>query len=118
MAPRAPESKASLLDSKIDILNRSAAETSPAPVKQIFRAVVLSEPWFGLVLSLFDHLRTGIISLATQQDEIIDDSYSVELSEYCFDVCEVLKTVTQGNNIDNLNESMTTALGDLERCVH
>lgn len=118
MATRAPESKASLLDSKIDILNRSAAETSPAPVKQIFRAVVLSEPWFGLVLSLFDHLRTGIISLATQQDEIIDDSYSVELSEYCFDVCEVLKTVIQRNNIDNLNESMTTALGDLERCVH
>jgi len=48
---------------------------------------------------------------------MIDDRDSVQLSEYCFDVCEVLKTAVQGRNVDSLSESVRAALEDLERCV-
>lgn len=48
---------------------------------------------------------------------MIDDKDSMQLSEYCFNVCEVLKTVVQGRSADSLNESMRGALEDLERCV-
>ena len=48
---------------------------------------------------------------------MIDDKDSVQLSEYCFNVCEVLKTAIQGRNTDSLDESVKAALVDLERCV-
>ena len=41
----------------------------------------------------------------------------MQLSEYCFSVCKVLKTVVQGRDADSLNESVGVALEDLERCV-
>ena len=48
---------------------------------------------------------------------MIDDKDSVQLSEYCFNVCGVLKTAGQGRNADSLSESVRVALEDLERCV-
>jgi len=48
---------------------------------------------------------------------MIDDKDSVQLSEYCFNVCDVLKTVVQGWDVESLNESVRSALKDLERCV-
>jgi len=48
---------------------------------------------------------------------MVDDKDSVQLSEYCFNVCEVLKTTIQGRDADSLNESVRAALEDLERCV-
>jgi len=41
----------------------------------------------------------------------------VELSEYCFDVCEVLKTAIHGKKEDDLSEPVRMALEDLGRCV-
>ena len=46
---------------------------------------------------------------------MIDDKDSVQLSEYCFSVCDVLKTAIQGR--DGLDESVRVALEDLERWV-
>ena len=48
---------------------------------------------------------------------MIDDEDSVQLSEYCFNVCEVLKTAVHGKDADNLDKSVRAALEDLERCV-
>ena len=48
---------------------------------------------------------------------MIDDEDSVQLSEYCFNVCNELKTVMQGRNADSLDESVRVALEDLGRCV-
>ena len=48
---------------------------------------------------------------------MIDDKDSVQLSEYCFNVCEVLKGAVHGRSADSLNESVRVALEDLERCV-
>ena len=48
---------------------------------------------------------------------MIDDKDSVQLSEYCFDVCRELKTVIRGRNVDSLDESVRAALQDLGRCV-
>jgi len=42
---------------------------------------------------------------------------SVELSEYCFNVCEVLKTVIHGKDPDDLSEPVRTGLEDLGRYV-
>jgi len=49
---------------------------------------------------------------------MIDNKDFVQLSEYFFDVCEMLKTAIQGKNMDDLNEPVRTALKDLERCVN
>ena len=35
---------------------------------------------------------------------MIKNKDSVELSEYCFNMCEVLKTVIYGKNVDDLSE--------------
>ena len=49
---------------------------------------------------------------------MVDDEDSIQLSEYCFNACEVLRTVVRGRNPDSLSESVRVALEDLERCVH
>jgi hypothetical protein len=41
----------------------------------------------------------------------------VQLSEYCFGVCEMLETTIQGEDEDDLNGFVKTALEDLERYV-
>ena len=46
---------------------------------------------------------------------MIDDEDSVQLSGYCFNVCETVKTAVRGNNTDDLNEPVRKALVDLER---
>ena len=48
---------------------------------------------------------------------MIDDKDYLQLSEYCFNVCEVLKTAIQGKTADTSNESVSKATEDLERCV-
>ena len=48
---------------------------------------------------------------------MVADEDSLKLSEYCFNVCDVLKTAIQGKGVDDLNKSVRTALGGLERCV-
>ena len=48
---------------------------------------------------------------------MIDDKDSMQLSEYCFNVCEVLKDAVQGRDADSLDESVREALQDLERCA-
>ena len=48
---------------------------------------------------------------------MVDDKDSVQLSEYCFNVCEMLEMAIQGNNAGDLDESVRKALDDLERCV-
>jgi len=48
---------------------------------------------------------------------MIDDRDSLQLSEYCFNVCGAVKTAIQGMNAGDLSESvrMALALRDLER---
>ena len=48
---------------------------------------------------------------------MIDDEDSVQLSEYCFNVCKELKAIIQGRNASSLDESVRVALEDLGRCV-
>ena len=45
---------------------------------------------------------------------MIDNEDYLQLSEYYFNVCEVLKTIIQGKNADNVNESVRKILEDLE----
>jgi len=49
---------------------------------------------------------------------MIDDEDYIQLSEHCFNACEVLKTVIQGNSLDGLSESVRVTLEDFGRCVH
>ena len=48
---------------------------------------------------------------------MIDNKDYLELSEYCFNICEVLKTAIQGKNVDDLDESVRKTLENLERWV-
>jgi len=60
---------------------------------------------------------TRRFSLWTNQDKMINDENSVQLSEYYFNVCVMLETANQRRNVGNLNKYVRMALGDLERCV-
>ena len=51
------------------------------------------------------------------QDRINAYNETVQLSDYCFDVCEALKATIQEENTDDLGEFATTALGDVGRYV-
>ena len=51
------------------------------------------------------------------QDRINTYKETVQLSDYCFDVCEALKATIQEDNTDDLGEFATTALGDVGRYV-
>lgn len=92
---------------------RSAVEASPA--KQVFRTVggiLVLVRVSALILhpSMNSHRRPD-------QDKMMDDEDSVQLSKYCFDACEALKTVIQGKNADDINEPVREALEDLGRYV-
>ena len=52
------------------------------------------------------------------QDRINAHKETVQLSEYCFDVCEALKATIQEENTDDLGEFATTALGNVGRYVN
>ena len=113
MATRTRKAKVSLLDDRIKILNRDALEASSA--KQVFRAVSTT---LALVRVSAAILRPPLVShWQLNQDKMIDDNDSVQLSDYCFNVCEVLKTTIQRRDEDGLDESVRVALGDLEKCV-
>jgi len=45
---------------------------------------------------------------------MIDNNDSVQLSEYCFGLCESLEAAIQGEDLDG---RVRTLLGSLERCV-
>jgi len=101
------------LDDKIDILDKRAVEDSPA--NQVFKTV-------RVILALVRvSAVTPLCSLWTldstiiQQDEVINNKDFLRLSESCFNVCEVLDTAIRGNNAEDLNESVRTALEDSER---
>lgn len=51
------------------------------------------------------------------KDKTIGNKDSVQLSEYCFDVCVALETSIKGKSVDDLGEPGSMALKDLERCV-
>lgn len=44
---------------------------------------------------------------------MINKKDSAKLSEFCFEMCETLKTVIQGGNTDELSESMKVALMEI-----
>jgi len=103
-----------ILDDRINVLDRNAVDASPA--QRVFKTVsailVLTRvSVLFLVPPIYSHRRTN-------QDKMIDNEDSVQLSEYCFDVCTVLETAIQGKkNVGSLNKYVRMALGDLERCV-
>jgi hypothetical protein len=48
---------------------------------------------------------------------MIVDEEAVQLSEYCFNACETLKTAISGKDAEHLNEAVASALEDLNRYV-
>lgn len=115
MATRTREVKASVFDNRIDVLNENALEASSL-THQVYRTA-------SAILALV-RVRTLILRVSADphwrpnQDRMIDDGDSVRLSEYCFNVCGTLKTITHGKNTDDFSEPTRIALWDLERCVN
>lgn len=86
-----------LLDDRIDILGRNATEAFPA------------KDLFGTVCTI----------LALVRDKMIANGSAVQLTEYCFNVCETaLRTTIQDQNRDGLNGSVRIAFEDLRRIIH
>jgi len=48
---------------------------------------------------------------------MVDDDAFVELAKYCVRACHVLKTATEGRNVDSLNRPAKKAIEDLEGYV-
>ena len=49
---------------------------------------------------------------------MINDEDSMELSEYCFHVCETLNATIPGKCVNDVNESTRVALEDLGRYLY
>ncbi|KAF9790923.1 kinase-like domain-containing protein [Thelephora terrestris] len=95
MTTRTRKSQMSVLDDRIDILDKNAAE--PSPIKKVFSTV------------------SAILALV--RDKLITNKDFVRLSDYCFNVCEVLKTAIKEENADDLSEPVQIALEDLARNI-
>ncbi|KAF9789484.1 kinase-like domain-containing protein [Thelephora terrestris] len=94
--PNARRAKASVLEDRMNILNRSEVEFPFA--------------WqvFGPVSNI----------LALVKNRLIDNEDAMQLSEYCFDTCDGLKTAILGQNtLNDLDEPLKIALEDLERVM-
>jgi len=115
METQTQEVKASL-DDRIGILNRNTVEVTPA--KQIFRTAsgILALVRVSVSATLCSYIYSRTYR-RPNKDKTIDNKDSVRLSEYCFSICEEVKTVIGGNNADGLNESVRIALEVSERCV-
>lgn len=112
MATRTSKARASLND-RIDILNKNAVEVSPA--KQVFGTVTTI---LALVRVRFVALCSSMDSgshLLFNKDKMIENKESVQLSEQCFNVCEILMDAIQGKDAGDLNDSETMAMKDLDR---
>ena len=100
-------------DDRINILNKSAAEVSAT--QRVYKTS-------NAILVL---VRVSVLVLPPPADshrwpnqhKLIDNKDSVQLSEYCFNMCETVKTAIRGKGIGDLSESVRTALKELERCV-
>ena len=113
MATRTRKVEVSFFNDKIDTLNRMAVDASPA--QQVYRKVggilaLLQVGSLVLRLSVDSHSRPN-------QDKMIGNNDSVQLSKYCFDVCVALETAIQGKGAGHLSEPARIAFADLERYV-
>ena len=111
MATRTRKVEESFFNDKIDILNKMTVDASPA--QQVYRKVggilaLLRVGSLVLCLSVDSHSRPN-------QDKMIGNNDSEQLSKYCFDVCVALETAIQGEGADDLSELARMALADLER---
>lgn len=99
---------------RIGILSRNAEETSP--IQRIYRAA-------SAILALVQvsaHVRLPPVDSHWRhnQNRMIDDEDSVQLSKYCFNMCQTLKTAIQGVNADDPNNNpVRVALKEVEWCV-
>ena len=102
-----------LLNDRINTLNNDAVNISPA--QRIYRTVsdilVLVRVSALALLPPMDSHRWR------NQEKMIKNEFSVQLSEECFNVCETLKTKIPGGNVEDLSESVRIILEDLEKCV-
>ena len=115
MTTRTLETLASLLDDRIDILERDVTKYPPA--KQVFRTIsaILALERVSALAPI--HSWTLSSHRLLDQDRINGYKETVQLSDYCFDVCEALKATIKEENKDDLGEFATTALGDVGRYV-
>jgi hypothetical protein len=104
------------LDDRIDILNGHATEDFPA--NEVFGAAV-AILLFVRVRPFFQCAHSWALDLIDDptKDEMIDDEYFVQLSEYCFDVCETLRNAISGKNAGNLVEFERMVVEYLERYI-
>ena len=103
-----------ILDDRINILDKNAADASPT--WQIFITV-------SAILAL---IRVRVLvpvppadpHQRANQDEMIDSEDSVQLSKYCFNACLVMETAIRGENVGDLSRPVRVVLEDLERYVN
>ena len=105
----------SLLNDRIDILSRNATETPPT--KRVLRTVSVILALVRVGSSILSSPRIVSSDRCLDQDKMIHNKDSVQLPEYCFDLCHTLETAIQGKVVDDLNGSMRASLENLERCV-
>ena len=116
MATRSPEAQVSLLDDRIDILKRDVAKYPPT--KEVFEIVIAI---LALVQVSTLHSVSIFLTLIPyrwpDQEKAVVHEESVQLSDYCFEVCEALKVTIQEENADHLSAFARMALQDVGRCV-
>ena len=101
------------LDDRINTLKRDATETTPA--QEVYRT--------ASAIMILVRVGTPILLLPVDphwchnQNKLSHNKDSVELSEFCSNMCETLKTAMQGKGGDDLSEPASMGLKELERYI-
>ena len=88
-----------------------AVDASPAqPVSNTAGAILTLIQVSALVL------HSSVVShWLSNQNKAAGNKDSVQLSEYCFNICKALETTIQGRGVNDLEESVRMGLEELQR---
>ena len=97
-----------------DIVTLTAAKGTLEiiPVKVLFESVIVILGLIRVSIIVLSHFFYSCPRYG--QDKMVDDSAFVELAKYCVRACHMLKTVTEGRDVDSLNRLAKKAIKNLE----
>ena len=102
-----------VLNTDIETLTAFKDAVEVSPVKEIFESIIaiLTLVKVGLLV-LLPFLRSLI------GDEVVEKDSVVELTRTCVRACHVLKTATDGRNVEGLSDPSQSQIEDFGRCVN
>ena len=106
-----------VLNASIETLTALNDVVETTSMREVFNSVIVILTLVRVRLLVPLPLLYPLILIGGDQDKIREDPL-VELAKDCANVCHVLKSATEGRDVDNLDGPSKKRIEDLRRCVH